>query len=411
MTTGTNKNISGWGSVGLDLIVATGKILDRFLQKVEVQEGRHDDLKRVRLLAREVNALLVTNKLLGVTGFRRGHGGLPSIFLLCRTHFPVYLSDAWLEVAGNWFEKPTDALNCYRQMLAPEHYPAARRKLIELGVLLSGWTGKDRQEVPALAQQFYEQMVSSTNTQMQMDGYRLLLQHSHDPDELVSLAGKFTEAAWKQRMSISKIGVLDAPVAEILTNLVRRMEPWGVTQTERIRALAEEWPRQMVEAAPDLSYQVWLELLDKLTNRTLTSFGFGTPPAPPRPKQVAALLARFDEIEKQKLSRSNVKHYVDLLKISAGYTNVPVLPQLAQPARVSVASKPLGTIRFTRQWALGASTAPERRTFGWQPKALHLRWYKNVSGSKQRLINSLIGQKVMLPSLHWNLTPCRLSYF
>ncbi len=43
-------------------------------------------------------------------------------------------------------------------------------------------------------------------------------------------------------MSISKIGVLDAPVAEILTNLVRRMEPWGVTQTERIRALAENGP-------------------------------------------------------------------------------------------------------------------------------------------------------------------------
>lgn len=372
----TNGAGPAWGSVGLDALATASSTLAPYHGSVELCQGHEPELRRARALAREVNGLLTTKAGLGLLGFRRDLGALPGYYL--RDSYGS-LGIAWLAAGMLWSEQPADALPLYRQLLAPAVYASLRDRFLGEGLGLATWSVADRRQLPSVWLGFLREMAASTNVQARLDGLTLILRNSVDPDELENTARRYVEEAWTLRPQVWDLKVR-APTLEVLSNVIRRVEPWGVPAEASLRALCDDWSQRYLAEAPELSYQVWRELLANLTNPATRSFGFRTPPVPPRPEQVQALLAQFAQIEKGPAKRWNVASYVQQLKRSAERPEEFYGPPAPAPgARPPATREPVATLTLSRPWLLAANGPPEGWKYAWPPtpRAGHLSWHQD----------------------------------
>ncbi len=146
----TNDPGTAWGSVGLDLLLATARVLERYHARVEFREGHEEDLRMVREVAREVDRLLATNRFLGPIGWGHNLDGLPGILFLSRLDSGYSLCETRLDAGGLWFERPADALEPSQRILEPSVYPAIRGQFLSTSYLtlpLPAWScGRDSWE-------------------------------------------------------------------------------------------------------------------------------------------------------------------------------------------------------------------------------------------------------------------------
>ncbi|MCX6902086.1 MAG: hypothetical protein NTW03_01135, partial [Verrucomicrobia bacterium] len=373
----TNGPGKAWGSMGLDLLLVTARVLEQYHEQVERREGHAEDLRRVRELAREVNTLLTTNQSLGSIVWRRNLEGLPGVYWHTK-HGPVtFFCEAWLDAGGMWFEKPAAAIELYRALLNPSVYPSARGALLGAGQPLAAWSGSDRQDLALVWMRFLREMAASTNTLVQLDGLRLILALSLDPPELENTAERYAEAAWTARLSIFR-GEVDSPAGQVLTNLIRRVEPWGRPPVEKLQSLAQDWSRRYTEAQPDLGYETWKDLVSRLEDPSTRSADFRPPPVPPRPPQVRELITRLEALGgggQGRLGPIMARHYLKQLRDSTGLAGPEVKPAPAEAAAPrGVAPSESARLRVSRVWSMGAAQLPAERRFAWDPRAKNLSW-------------------------------------
>ncbi len=381
-TSTTNDPFIAWGSVGMDTLLAASRMLDRYQENVEFTHGHEEELQRLRAACREVNTLLTTNPLLGPVGWQRDLRGLSGIPL----NLTLYagrasaggskreLWSAWLNSYGNWYDTPEDAVALYQRLLEPGLYRSVRQGLLQLSSPLTAWTVRDRGRLGIIWGNFLRQMVESTNGQMRLDGLRLTLEHSIEPNELDKAAREYAEASWAMRLDIFNRKI-DSPVETVLGSLARRVEGWGQPAVEPLISLKTDWLSRFGEAAPDLSFAVWRELISNLTNKSLKTFGFSRPQVNPRPEQVRQLLAAFDAIDREgKVRRNSTKWYRDELKQLEELNGTGVA--VSTSPSVSVVDRETVVAKLSRQLLSDEVTPPPNRVF-WGRPLKNPVWHNN----------------------------------
>jgi hypothetical protein len=351
----TNATRTGWASLGLDLLLVNARVLDCFQERPELCERRDNELREVRALARDVNTLLLTNAGLGLSGWRRDLQGLPTVHSHIKSPVST-LGDAWIDAGGVWFERPIDALPLYRKLLDAGGYRKSRGDVFGhfdpfgTSVPLAAWSYRDRVQLQSLWCDFAREMTTSTNLQVRLDGWRLILVHSTEPSALENAAEQMLEEAARSRVVVFN-EFLDAPVSTLLSNTLRRINTWGIPQTEqRLERLHASSLTRLDEKDPELSYAIWKNFVADVTNANSLSAGFRRVPSPPSPERISELIAELETIEREKRTKWGVRPYIEQLR---SYAPAIAVTDQATVAPINNNSRTRGSkLNFSQIWHL-----------------------------------------------------------
>lgn len=379
LATDANSLGEAWESLGLNLLCATDKVLDRFRMRSEFRHGQERELAKVRALAREVNSWLLHHLTLAPTGPSRKLDDLPMAPVYWNDYPTLSLYDAWLDAGGLWFERPVDAVKLYRTILEPTIYPIARAKLLRVPLPLASWSAQDRLEIPSVWMGFLGEMVASTNEQMRLDGLRLILIHSQDPGELEVAARRLLDEAWSARRGIFR-QELDAPVAQSFSNLVRRVEHWGRPSIERLQAMNKDWSSRFAAAEPGMRYEEWTDLYRLLSNQQIGQLTLVERANLPSPQRIRELI---QQIEGSRTDETNLggatNRLLERLRVLAGspvgaFALLRTNPVVPKPV---FQDQPV-TLAVSQRWSLERLDLPRGRDFyGSKPVARNMVWHDN----------------------------------
>jgi hypothetical protein len=363
----SNATQVAWESVGLDLLLVSSAVLHAFHENAELREGREVQLREVRAACRDLNSLLLTTIGSRIKTWRRDIQGFPNLRSHTRNGPVSRLAEAWLDSNAVWFEKPEDAVNLYREMLVSNEYFYLRYALLfNAGQLnryreipLTGWSSQDRSRLNELWTDFARGMTASSNLQMRLDGYRLILVHSIEPRELEVSAEQMLNEAQSNRVVIFKENI-DAPVTETISNALRRVSTWGLPTTEqRLSAVMSTAIGRLGEDDSELSYAIWNQLLADLVNTNSRSIRLREPRTPPSQERIAELIEKLETIGREKRTRWPTRGYVETLR---RYQNAAVpthtVAAIAAPRNESTPE----ALRFSKVWHLGKLKLPQGRT-------------------------------------------------
>lgn len=383
----TNGPGIAWATVGVDVLRAAARLLERYHARVDFRYGQEEDLRRLRALAQRINDQLTRHLGLGLANWSRNLGNLPR-FDGWKANSSVTLGESWLEAGGVWFENPADAIaHCRLLLVETKAYRQVRQKLLSDPPPIPSWSYKDRKEWLNLWLDFAREMAASTNVQVHFDGMRLLLRDSLDPVELETVARKFSEESSVAQPPRFNGGV-DAPVGEVMQQLVRRVAPWNRSAVELPGGrTSEQWKQESVNTMADETYHLWKKFLTQFTNKTNKTFTFMCPAIPPRPEQLSELIAEFETVEREKRGRGPVKVYIEMLK---GYTNkavnqqsllrstfTPTSPQASRQTEVNHLPNQAVPLPVSRCWSLTQLDLPSGRTFGQDPCVRNMIWHQD----------------------------------
>lgn len=369
----TNRLGEGWTSMGIDLLTVSARILDQYYKRTEYREGHEQELRQVRSLARELNGSLMTNSSVWAAGWRHSYEDLPRLPLHTKNGPVRTLPEAWGDAGGVWFDSPREAAAVYRKMLGPPFdYRWVRSLFLEASLPLAGWSAKEREGISSLADGFCQEMAASTNIQTRLDGLRLLFSNSESPDVILTAAEQFVQEVTRSRTTIFRRG-LDTPGSLLLTNLLRRIEPWGVPQSKRLEELQAAAAISLNENDPDFSYAIWKDLLAVLTYENVDSFTFRLPPVPPSPERVSELISEIEKIQREKRTRRPVDRYLSQLRAVAGTQQEQSRPPVAQQVNVAATRSP-AVLTVSRVWKKDGQAMPAGRFLSYNYPLGNMVW-------------------------------------
>ncbi len=316
----TNATRVGWASVGMDILLVSARILERYRSQAALVDPEAGPLRELRARCRELHELLAIGGGVGLTNWSRNLQGLPSVKWHTRAGPVARMADVWADTAGIWFEKPDDAVGFYRGLLAKPGYREARRVFLQDRTIpLVGWTANDRLRVPQLWSGLAREMTASSNVQVRVDGWRILLRDDTDPATLKWAARSLFEEAQANRPGVLS-HTLDAPADIILSNAVQRIVNWGEPELEaELISLHQASLTVLPSRDSELSYATWKRLIADLVDVKRKSVGFTRPVAAPRPEQVQELIAELEQIQREKRTRWPVSDYIDGLRTYAQF--------------------------------------------------------------------------------------------
>jgi hypothetical protein len=356
----TNVTRMGWASLGLDLLLVNARVLDRFQERPELCESRETELREVRALGRDLQNLLLTNSGLGLAGLRRDLQGLPTVTGHLKDGRVSTIGEACLDARGVWFEDPLDTVGFYRKIFIASDYPRQRDWLFS-EIPLTAWSARDRLRLGKIWCEFGRELTATTNAQARLDGWRILLTVSEDPRDLESGAEKMVEEALRGRVEIFN-GTLDAPVAMVLSNTLRRIRRWGVVGTEeKLLSAHVAAQTRLTDDDPEFSYTIWKNLIASLSATNSRTLFFRRPHRAPPPAKIAELMAELQTLEREKRSQWRVGSYIEGLR-AYGPAPVAVKAEPVQATPPPERTSDTATLRFSRVWQLDDVEFPPERT-------------------------------------------------
>jgi hypothetical protein len=358
-THATNSSRDGWAGLGLDLLLVSARLLDRYQERPELMDGQQAALRELRANCRGLSDLLTTKEAPVLTGWRRDLQGLPSVFGHTREGPVATISAAWLDARAAWCETPLEALVVFRKLVHSPSYGLLRGHILARELPLVAWSVPERVRLTKTWCDFGLELTGSSNLQVRMDGWRTILLHGNDPQVLETAAEGMLGEAVKNQARIFSEGI-EAPVELTISNSLRRIARWDVPATEqKLQAVREAARTLLDEVDPEFSYLIWKSQLAAFSNSNTRSWSFRRPSGAPPPERLQELIEGFEFFERNERTKWQAGQHLQSLRAYAPPSRPAPAPRDGSNPDSSNAS---GVLEFSRVWHLGLLRLPADRT-------------------------------------------------
>jgi curli biogenesis system outer membrane secretion channel CsgG len=184
-----------WLKTGYDTINQASGLLENYHRLVETRAGVTESLTQLRLQARQAARQMPTNLTRRLASYSTDRSSI--------RRWQQLVSE-WQQLRWNWgglwCETPEAGALLFHQVLKDGWHPSASLASQVLPRFVA-WSWGDRQRIPAVAEQFLQELQNSSEASLRLEGFYLaVLQDSPEPvGHLESTLRAWTEELWRQR--------------------------------------------------------------------------------------------------------------------------------------------------------------------------------------------------------------------
>lgn len=243
---------TNWFNMGLQALNVCGAILQSFNEEAEARSGHEQELAHLRELARETATILEANMPGGQLAGTRGRFSINTL--------------RW-EDGGLWFDRPQEALPMYLKMLESGFRtcdiprPIGDNRADRDVPQLVAWNWEDRQRIPAILSRLSDDLQTSTDLSLQVEGafYRLVFTPYESAAVLESAQNELYDLIWAHREGLFS-GQIGSSVLGRIEATLRDKYGSHFQHVELFHAFRRQLQRDYLERTPMLDRTTFGEL-------------------------------------------------------------------------------------------------------------------------------------------------------